>query len=295
MMSRCLHLNSTANVSTKVISTLLALSLLFVCSTSQATEKLTADEVVAKHLESIGSEQNRKAVTTTRIISGTSFVTFRTAPTGQASGKAVLASDGKKNLIGMSFYSPVYPREQFSFNGNSFVAAFVTPGVRSSLGSFLMIHDFIFKHGLMGGTLSSAWPLLDLSGQKAKLEYEGLKRVKDQSLHELKFQPRGGSDCQVSIFLDETTYTHVRTEYSRLVPASIGNRTFGNLATKESRYKLVEEFSAFRVEGGLNLPHIYRIEFFADTESGTFLAEWTATLTQFTFNERIDAAAFSGN
>src|SRR5678815_339712 len=197
MMSRCLHLNSTANVSTKVISTLLALSLLFVCSTSQATDKLTADEVVAKHLESIGSEQNRKAVTT-RIISGTSFVTFRTAPTGQASGKAVLASDGKKNLIGMSFYSPVYPREQFSFNGNSFVAAFVTPGVRSSLGSFLMIHDFIFKHGLMGGTLSSAWPLLDLSGQKAKLEYEGLKRVKDQSLHELKFQPRGGSDCQVS-------------------------------------------------------------------------------------------------
>jgi hypothetical protein len=71
----------------------------------------------------------------------------------------------------MSFYSPVYPREQFAFDGSRFMAAFVTPGVRSSLGSFLMIHDFIFKQGLMGGTLSSAWPLLDLSVAKAKLEY----------------------------------------------------------------------------------------------------------------------------
>jgi hypothetical protein len=281
-------------VTTKLLSTLLALCVVFLCSTSQATDKLTTEEVVAKHLESIGSAQNRKSVKT-RIISGTSFVVFRTAPTGQASGKAVLASDGSKNLIGMSFYSPVYPREQFSFNGGSFIAAFVTPGVRSSLGSFLMIHDFIFKHGLMGGTLSSAWPLLDLSGQKARLEYAGLKRVKDQLLHELKFQPRTGSDCQVSIFLDEKTYVHVRTEYSRLVPAQIGDRTYGNVTPRESRFKLVEEFSNFKVEGGLNLPHVYKFEFSADTQSGTFLAEWTATLTQFTFNEPIDPAAFSVN
>ncbi len=207
----------------------------------------------------------------------------------------MFASDGPRNLIGMSFHSPVYPREQFSFNGNSFIAAFVTPGVRSSLGSFLMINDFIFKQGLMGGTLSSAWPLLDLSGQKARLEYSGLKRVKDQSFHELKLQTRRCSECQVSIFLDETTYTHVRTEYSRLTPAPVGDRTYGNVTTRESRFKLVEEFSNFSMEGGLNLPHTYRIEFFADTQSGTFLAEWTAALHQFTFNELIDPGSFNIN
>jgi hypothetical protein len=281
-------------VATKLISTLLALLLVLVRFPSYATNKLTVEEVVAKHLESIGPAQNRKAVTT-RIISGTSFVVFRTAPTGQASGKAVLASDGPKNLIGMSFYSPVYPREQFIFNGNHFIAAFVTPGVRSSLGSFLMIHDFIFSYGLMGGTLSSAWPLLNLSSQKPKVEYVGLKRVKDQSLHELRYQPRNGSEVQVSIFLDEKTFQHVRTDYALLVPAQTGNRAFANVTERESRYKLVEEFSNFKVEGGLNLPHTYRVEFSADTQSGTFLAEWTATLTQFTFNEPIDPAAFSIN
>ena len=151
---------------TKLISIVLATSVLLLPLKSTATDKLTLEEVMAKHLDSIGSAQNRKAVTT-RIISGTSFVVFRTEPTGQASGKAVLASDGSKNLIGMSFYSPVYPREQFSYNGSNSNAAFVTPGVRSSLGSFLAIHEFILKHGLMGGTLSAAWPLLDLSPQKA--------------------------------------------------------------------------------------------------------------------------------
>ena len=278
---------------TRLISILLVLSVLLLSPKSHATDKLI-EEVLAKHLESIGSAQNRQAVTT-RIISGTSFVVFRTDPTGQASGKAVVASDGAKNLIGMSFYSSVYPREQFSYNGSNSNAAYVTPGVRSSLGSFLTIHEFILKHGLMGGTLSSAWPLLDLSGQKARVEYVGLKKVKDQLLHELKYQPRSGSDCQVTIFLDEKTYEHVRTEYSRVIPASIGDRSYGNVMTRESRYKLVEEFSNFKVEGGLNLPHTYKIKFSADTQSGTFLAEWTATLTQFTFNEPIDPASFSIN
>lgn len=268
------------------------LLLLFVSRPSYGVGKLTLDEVVAKHLESIGSGESRKSVTT-RIISGTSFVVFRTTPTGQASGKAVLASDGPKNLIGMSFYSPVYPREQFGFNGHDFMAAFVTPGVRSSLGSFLMLHEFIFKSGLMGGTLSSAWPLLDLSAQKGKLEYEGLKKVKDQNLHELRYQPKNGSELQVNIFLDEKTFEHVRTEYQRVIPASTGDRATNQ--ERERRYKLVEEFSVFKVESGLNLPHIYRIEFAADTQSGTFLAEWTATLTEFSFNQPIDPTAFNTN
>ena len=282
------------SVPSKLISVFLALCILSISPKSQATDKLKMEEVLAKHLESIGSAQNRKGVKT-RIISGTSFVDFRTAPTGQASGKAVLASDGAKSLIGMSFYSPVYPREQFAFDGSRFMAAFVTPGVRSSLGSFLTIHDFIFKQGLMGGTLSSAWPLLDLSVAKAKLEYAGLKRINEQPLHELKYQPKSGSDLQVSIFFDETTFVHVRTEYVRLVPAETGNRSYSNVSERESRYKLVEEFSNFKVEGGLNLPHTYKVEFAADTQSGTFLAEWTARLTQFIFNDPIDPAGFSAN
>lgn len=271
-----------------------AVPLLLSPAASSTTAKISVEELVAKHLESIGSAKNREAVTS-RIIAGTSLVIFRTAPTGQAGGKAVLASEGIKSLIGMSFQSPVYPREEFGFNGTGFVAAFVTPGVRSSLGSFLMIHDLVFKQGLMGGTLSSAWPLLDLASRNPRLEYAGTKKINSQSLHELKYSPRGGSDLQMSLYFDETTFQHVRTEYRRVVPAPTGERAYGNVQERESRYKMVEEFSNFRLEGGLTLPHTYKIEFTADSQSGTFLAEWTMNLTQFVFNQKIDPSSFSIN
>jgi len=257
-----------------------------------AADKLKPAEVIAKHLNSIGTEKARQAVKT-RIIAGTAQVVFRTAPVGQTYGRAVLASEGLKNLIGMSFYSPVYPREQFGFNGSNFIAAFVTPGVRSSLGSFLMNHDLIFKEGLMGGALSTAWPLLDLTTREAKLEYAGLKKIGYRPAHELKYQPPRTGDLQISIFFDEDTFEHVRTEYRLVMAAPMGNRSYSNVQERESRYALIEEFSRFNFEQELNLPHLYKIHFSADTQSGTFEAEWELKLTEFTFNQRIDPNSFT--
>lgn len=273
----------------------ISLSVITLCLAStelQPLDSLNSKELVSKHLESIGTEKARSSVTS-RIIAGTSHVTFRTTPVGQATGRAVLASDGFKNLIGMSFRSPVYPREEFGFNGNSFIAAFVTPGIRSSLGSFLMNHDLLFKQGLMGGTLSSAWCLLDTATRNPNLEYAGVKKIDNRPLHELKYLPRSGSDLKISIYFDEKTFEHVRTEYRRVIAAPIGNRVYTSIEERESRYKMVEEFSDYSVEEQLNLPHTYRIQLTVDAQGGTFVAEWLLKLTQFTFNQKIDPNSFS--
>lgn len=267
-------------------------SLALLTSPHAAAQKLKPEELVAKHLDSIGSAKERAAVKT-RIVSGTSRVIFHTAPVGQAVGKAVLASEGMKSLIGLSFPSAVYPREQLGFNGNSFMAAFVVPGTRSSLGSFLMTHDLIFKQGLMGGTLSSAWPLLDLATRSPQLEYAGTKKVDDRSLLELKYTPHSGSDLKINLFFDQETFQHVRSEYERVIPAPTGSREYSNVQEREARYKMVEEFSAFKKESGLTLPHTYKIKLSIDTQNGTFLAEWVITLTQFDFNQKIDPTSFS--
>ena len=255
-------------------------------------QKLTPSEVVAKHLDSVGSTKARAAVTT-RIIAGTSQVIFRTEPSGQAIGRAVLASDGPKNLLGMSFPSPVYPREQFGFNGTSFIAAFVTPGVRSVLGSFLMTNEIIFKQGLMGGVLSAAWPLSDLELRNPQLENLGARKVDNQMLYALRYIPRSGSELKITLLFDPETFRHVRTEYERVIPAQMDTRSYTNVQTRESRYKMTEEFSLFKPEGELTLPHIYTIKLSVDTQAGTFLADWTIKLTQFSFNEKIDPNSFS--
>ena|SRR6266404_815872 len=277
------------------VVSLLAIALalpVFVVPSKSSAQKLKPEDIVARHLESIGSAQERAAVTT-RIIAGTSQVIFRTPPPGQATGRAVLASDGIKNLIGMRFPSPVYPREELGFNGASFMAAYVTPGARSSLGSFLMTHDLIFKQGLMGGTLSSAWPLLDLTARAAQLEYAGTKKVDNRTLHELKYIPHSGSDLKISLFFDQENFQHVRTEYERTIAAPTGSREYSNVQEREIRYKMVEEFSEFRKEGGLTMPHTYKIKLAIDTQNGTFLADWTINLTQFDFNQPIDPNSFS--
>ena len=257
-----------------------------------ATDKITPDELVARHLESIGTAKARASITT-RIIVGTSLVIFRTPPPGQATGRAVLASEGLKNLIGMSFPSPIYPREQLGFNGNSFMAAYVTPGVRSVLGSFLMTHALIFRQGLMGGTLSTAWPLLDSTTRNARLEYAGLKKVGNRRLHELRYIVHGGSDLQIALFFEEETFRHVRTDYERVIAASIGTRSSIDAKERETRYKMVEEFSNFTTEGELNLPHSYKIKLVVDAPGGTFNADWEIHLNQFTFNEPIDPNSFT--
>lgn len=266
--------------------------LLFVTTPAAAKTKLTPEELVGKHLESIGTAKARAAVTS-RIFAGTSQVIFRTPPPGQATGKAVLASAGLKSLIGMSFPSPIYPREQLGFNGDSFIAAYVTPGVRSALGNFLTTHSLVFKQGLMGGTLSSAWPLLDLKVRNPRLEYAGLKTVGDRTLHQLKYFPRSGSDLQVNLFFGEGNYRHVRTEYERVIAAPTGQRAYSNVEEREIRYKMIEEFADFKDEAGLTLPHTYKIKLLIDSKGGTFLADWEITLTQFSFNELIDPHSFT--
>jgi hypothetical protein len=259
---------------------------------SAPVQKLTAEEIIARHLDAIGTAKARAAITT-RIFSGTAQVIFRTAPAGQAIGKAVLASEATKQLFGMSFPSPVYPREQLTFNGVGFMAAFATAGTRSVLGNFLMTNEAIFTQGLMCGVLSAGWPLLPDAKRQASIEYIGTKKVDGQLLHELRFTPRGNSDLKISLYFEPETFRHVRTEYDRVVPAPMGRVEYSNVQEREGRYKMVEEFSLFKPESELNLPHIYTIRLSVDTVNGTFLAEWTIKLTNFEFNQKIDPSAFN--
>jgi hypothetical protein len=73
----------------------------------------------------------------------------------------------------------------------------------------------------------------------------------------------------------------------------MGRVEYSNVQEREGRYKMIEDFSLFKTEGELTLPHIYTIKLSVDTINGTFLAEWTIKLTNFEFNQPIDPAAFN--
>ena len=293
-MSRCFSSSMSQRTDIRKIAAGVGvlLALMTASASPAVAQKMTAEQLLARHLEAIGNAKARAAIST-RIISGTAQVIFRTTPAGQAIGKAVLASEGNKQLLGMSFPSPVYPREQLVFNGGSFMAAFATPGTRSVLGNFLMTNDAIFKQGMMCGVLSSGWPLFDAERRQATVDYVGTKNIDGRVLHELRYSPRGTSDLKMTLYFEAESFRHVRTEYERVIPAPMGRVEYSNVQEREGRYKMTEDFSLFKPESDLTLPHIYTIKLSVDTVNGTFLAEWTIKLTTFEFNQKIDQAAFN--
>ena len=258
----------------------------------RADEKLKAEDVVARHLDSIGSAEDRAAVKTRVILGASKYV--RHGPGGGATeGRVVLASENEKFMFGMKFGVPGYDVESMGFDGKELTVGYVAPGVRSALESLFRKHESTFKHGLLMGTLSSSWPLLSTNDEKAKLKYSGTKKVDGVALHQLKYQPRKGSDLEVSLFFDAATFRHVRTEYTRIVSANIGSGGVDTSASqRERRYKLVETFGDFKEEAKLTLPHDYRIKLEISGTTPEIHDDWTLNLSDFVFNQPIEPKDF---
>jgi hypothetical protein len=263
--------------------------------------KLTPAEVVAKHLESIGSAEARTGVRGI-MARGSVIITIRQGGNGQIAGQTVMASQGNANLINMTFDSPAYPGDSLKFDGKKFTASQYKPGSRTPLAQFFLDHDTLFKEGLAGGTLSASWPLLDLQQKNPKLEYAGLKKVGAKQLHALKYTPRKGSDLKITLFFDSETFQHARSEYERTVYATeqrkIGTGPGLPGATTQrasnARITAYEEFSDFRNQGGLNLPHTYKFWLQIESETNPALIDWVFALSSFKFNEPMTPSEFSG-
>ena len=259
---------------------------------ARAADKLKPEEIVAKHLEAVGAQLTRESITS-RIIAGGVVASFRAPSVGQVPGRAVLFSHGEKNAVGMVFDGvPNYPHDKFGFDGDDVSTSFIRPGQRSTLGDFLITNKSVVRQGLMGGVLSQAWPLWDLESKKPKLESGGTKKVGDRPAYVLKYLPRGGSDLSISLYFDAETFQHVRTEYTRTLAAQMGVNPEASARQRESRYRMVEDFSDFRKEGGLMLPHTYKLMLEGSLPAGSYKMDWELALTNFAFNQKIDAKAF---
>jgi hypothetical protein len=275
------------------ISVLLAGSMLW-CSVlgigrSSGEEKIKPEELVTKHLESLGPAAAREAARR-RVIKGTALVTFRVGGQGQLKGEARLVSDGTASLMSMIFGNQDYPYDKMGFDGKKLTVSQLRPGVRTILGRYVLTNDVFFREGLMGGALSASWSLLDLPMRKGRLQYEGIKKVDNRPLHQVKYAPQKGSDLQITLFFDAETFQHVRTRYHQSLDP---NRPSNSASREETRIDITEDFDDFKAEAGLNLPHLYTLRMTVVSSRGSVDFEWKLTLTQFAFDQAIDPKAFN--
>lgn len=261
------------------------------------SQKMTADEVVAKHLDSIGTSAARDSVKNRVVMSDVQFTLKGSA--NPAVGKAVIASAGGKSLWGMSLNSNDYPQDRFGFSGKDVRVAYSRPGVYSIIGGFLRSYKEVVREGLLGGTVLSSWALQNVAKNKAKLSYDGTKTVDGVETHVLGYTPRGGSDLTIKLFFDAGNFNHVRTEYSHVIAARQGSNVDNSAGQSPDRYKVVEDFSNFQKSHGLTIPQAYKLSYsysgasqLRTVQNAYREAEWAFKITNVGINQDLDPATF---
>ncbi len=255
--------------------------------------KLKAEDLVAKHLAAIGTAEARGAVQN-RTGVGSAQMISRLGSTGQLSGKSNILSEGRKVRLGMSFGALDYPGDQIAFDGEKVSVGQRRPGERSELSKFIYAYDIIVREGLLGGTLTTAWPLLDLTARQAKLDYTGIKKIEGRQLHEVKYRAKkGGGDLQIALYFDPESFRHVRTQYRLVQPALMAGDIMQSAHQRDTIYTLVENFDDFKETDGLTLPQSYKLKFTIEGQDHTMMTDWNVAVSQVIQNQQIDPKYFS--
>jgi hypothetical protein len=280
-------------------------------------KELSAADVIAKHLDSIGKPEILAKVKS-RGISGKAAFSIVQGGTGSNSdGKFICLSEGKNVGLTMKFNDINYPGEYLAFNGKDATVKDMTPGHKSPLSDFIFRYNGIMKEGFIGGVLSVAWPLLSYKdGQPLDFIYK-LEQVKDRKYHVLE---KKLGDVRVKLFFDTKTFHHVKTEYlvrhkndtsanstvlgEATADTSVDQTTMrklNDIAPKatihenepDSIFTLTEKFDQFMNVGGLSIPAVYGIEFSAEGHGTSFVGEWSVIAESWVNNgAKIDQGFF---
>lgn len=251
------------------------------------------EDVVAKHLDAIGSAQARKSVKS-RVVEGGATYRVLVGGSGAIDGKYVLASEGRKADFLLKVNASGYLGEQFICDGNkTSVAGTYADKTRSEFGRFVFTQDIVLRENLLGGVWSVGWPLLDLDGRNGKLHAEGTKKVDGKELLALRYQPKKSTDLDIFLYFDPQTYQHVMTIYKMEPPRSIAGGETAQAGKQTPHYQIEERFSDFQTADGLTLPNHYDLRFMIETEGGfTKSIEWEVKAGNIMNNQSIDARSF---
>jgi hypothetical protein len=256
-----------------------------------SADKMKPEEVVAKHLDAIGPQAARAAIKS-RVIQGTTLATFRIGGTGTAQANSVMASSGDRNLVSIVFGTPEYPYERMGYDGKRVTVAELKPGIRSRLGKFFQQYEMPLKEGLLGGVLSTAWPLYDMTNRSAKLKYVGLKDVDNRKMHVLEYDAKNDGGLKTRLYFDAETFRHMRTEYERRMVQQMPDQPSVTQQQGDAITRLTEDFADFKEENGLMLPHTYKLTLSVESLNTRALQDWIFTLTKFDFNQTLADSEF---
>ena len=258
-----------------------------------AGPKMTAEDVIARHLESLGTPEARANIRT-RTAEGTAQMRVLVGGAGEVAGKAFVYGDPSRFRVALPFEFSDYWGEQLYSDAEKVDVGFVQPGERSSLGEFLRVYTLPLAEGLIGGVLSTRWPLLDVGAHQPRLDYRGLKKIDGREAHLIQYRSKRGRDnVSMDLYFDAATFRHLRSFYSVSVVSAVGRTIESSSQQQERRFSVEENFSDFQAleKIGVTLPMRWRIRCTIDSQLSS-VREWDVSLRSVTHNAEIDPAKF---
>jgi len=272
------------------VVTCVLISLAGVASSQKSNNKfakLTVDEVLKKHLESIGSPDDIAAAKN-RIFMGSGRFTSKIGYIGQLDATVQMASTGDKVLLALIFNSPDYQYEKFGYDGKDVTVGI--PGGITDVGAFIKSNKGILRKGLFGGSLSSTWPLLDPKSD-LKFEYGGIAQVGNRSAYKLKVSTGSLGELSTSLYFDAETFQHVMTEYKLTQSTRMGGKIIDESQTPTYK-SLTERFSGFTKAGKIVLPTVYVLEYTISDGYGTLSETFSMKFTEGYFDQKVEDSVF---
>lgn len=273
--------------------------------------KISTDDLIARHLASMGTAAAREAAIS-RVAQGTVNVKIDLGASGNLIGPLALASIGDKRLIQMQFEDTNYPREEFYFDGQKPFVPRVRPEGYTEIGRFVNTYNQLLRDGLLGGTLSTGWAMLDVKSRKPKLTYQGTRKVDGVELHRLQYRAdKGPGDVVITLYFEPETFRHVLSTYT--LTTRTGQRSKGglggNVQNPQSsgiealeafrKIEFTESFSDFKIVDGVNLPTTWKIKFILEENAGSVMGtqsrvwEWNVKLQSIDHKMQISPEVFS--
>jgi len=254
-------------------------------------EKLKPEQLIEKHLASIGPADKLQAVKS-RVTAGTTHVEFTVGGHASMDGEGNIVSQDTSMRSYFTFPSKDYPGELFAFNGKSTFVNLISPGVRSPLGNFLFHYDEPITNGLLFGVLSTSWALENPEGKRPRMDVSGPKKVDGKQVYELKYVPKNGSNITAYFYFDVETFRHVGTQIKmEVVPTGVNQKITDSAET--TLYTINEKYGDFKEVDGLTLPYTYKMDFSISSTRGGFVGAWTYTIKQILHNQPIDPKLFA--
>jgi hypothetical protein len=238
-----------------------------------AQKKMTPEELVRLHLQALTAGA-MPPPGQGRDVKGTVSATTPARAAGVLPGTFRLTSGGSGSRLMLRFDTDKYEGETFTLEGGKVDIANAEPrtGSRSAVGNFLARNQVIVAEGLLGGVLSSRWPLMDVAGRRAKLTYDGLKTLSGRELHRLRYRAKDNQgNLEVELYFDPATYRHVASVYSSSQAQGLGGTIETSSQQADQYYRIEERFGRFEQVGTLTLPRSWSMRY---ERSGNTANEW---------------------